>query len=67
MHIEPDETGTLVPFGDAGAFVDAAVALLRSPEYRDRMRRRARESVARLSWARVVERFEALMLDAIER
>jgi glycosyltransferase involved in cell wall biosynthesis len=67
MHIESDETGTLAPFGDAGAFVDAAVALLRSPERLDRMRRRARESVAQLSWDRVVERFEALMLDAIER
>jgi glycosyltransferase involved in cell wall biosynthesis len=66
MHIEAGETGTLVPFGDAAAFVDAAVALLRSPECLERMRRRARESVARLSWDRVVERFEALMLDAIE-
>jgi glycosyltransferase involved in cell wall biosynthesis len=67
MHIEPDETGTLVPFGDPDAFVDAAVALLRSPERLARMRRGARESVARLSWDRVVERFEALMLETIER
>jgi glycosyltransferase involved in cell wall biosynthesis len=67
MHIESGETGTLVPFGDAAAFVDAAVALLRSPERLDRMRQRARESVARLGWDRVVERFEALMLDAITR
>jgi len=66
MHIETGETGTLVPFGDAPAFVDAAVALLRSPARLDRMRRQARESVARLSWDRVVERFEALMVDAIE-
>jgi glycosyltransferase involved in cell wall biosynthesis len=67
MHIAHGETGTLIPYGDARAFVEGAAALLRSPKGLDRMRRRARESVARLAWDRVVERFEVLLTDAIER
>jgi glycosyltransferase involved in cell wall biosynthesis len=67
MHIEHGETGTLIPYGDAQAFIDGAAGLLRAPERLERMRRRARESVARLGWDRVVERFEALAMDAIER
>jgi glycosyltransferase involved in cell wall biosynthesis len=67
MHIEHDETGMLIPYGDAQAFIDGAAGLLRATERLERMRRRARESVARLGWDRVVERFEALAMDAIER
>jgi glycosyltransferase involved in cell wall biosynthesis len=64
MHVLAGETGCLVPFGDARAFVEAAAALARSPERVDRMRRQARASVAGLRWERVVERFEELLLAA---
>jgi glycosyltransferase involved in cell wall biosynthesis len=64
MHVVAGETGCLVPFGDARAFVEAAAALARSPERVDRMRRQARASVAGLRWERVVERFEELLLAA---
>jgi len=67
MHIAPGQTGTLVPYGDAAAFVKGAAELLRSPDDLEEMRRRARESVARLGWDRVVERFEEILVDAIDR
>lgn len=63
MHVRPGQTGTLVPCGDARAFVEGAVALAASPERLHRMRQHVRESVAHLHWDRVVERFEALLAD----
>ena len=42
-----EETGLLVPEGDAGAFADAVRALLGAPERRRRMGRAARDRVAR--------------------
>jgi len=65
MHIVHGETGTLVPYGDAGAFVAGAAALARSPETLLGMRRQAGASVGLLEWARVVERFEALLTEAV--
>jgi glycosyltransferase involved in cell wall biosynthesis len=60
-HVVPGRTGTLVPLGDARAFVSAAVALARSPGRLRWMRRQARASVAHLDWEGVIERFEALL------
>ena len=65
MHIVHGETGTLVPYADARAFVAGAAALVGSPETVRQMRRQARASVASLEWARVVERFEALLTEAV--
>ena len=45
--VRHEETGLLVPEGDAGAFADAVEALLRAPERRRRMGRAARDRVAR--------------------
>ena len=45
--VRHEETGLLVPEGDAGAFADAVEALLRAPERRRRMGRAARGRVAR--------------------
>ncbi len=59
-HIIHGETGVLVPYGDSKAFVDSSVGLLASRPL-DGIRRRAREHAAAISWARVVERFEALL------
>jgi glycosyltransferase involved in cell wall biosynthesis len=67
MHIAHGETGTLVPCGNARAFVESAAALVRAPARLPGIRRRARESVARLAWDRIVERFESLLTAAVER
>ena len=45
--VRDEETGVLVPEGDAGAFADAVRALLRAPERRRRMGDAARARVAR--------------------
>jgi len=63
-HIEPGYSGVVVPYGDAHAFVEAAVALARSPERRLDMRARVRETVAHLHWDHVVARFETWLAEA---
>lgn len=63
QHVAHGRTGLLVPYGDGRAFVASAAALVRAPERLPWMRRQARESVARLDWDHVVERFEALLSD----
>jgi len=64
LHIANGETGVLVRFRDAKAFVDSACGLVRALETVARIRRQARQYVARLNWQRVVERFETLLLNA---
>ena len=62
VHIENGVTGALAHPGDARGFVDAAVALARSPESLPAMRRRARAAMEAVDWSRVVGRFEQLLL-----
>lgn len=64
LHITSGETGVLVRFGDANAFVDSACNLFREPHAVKRIRRQARQYVTHLDWPRVVEKFEALLLNA---
>jgi glycosyltransferase involved in cell wall biosynthesis len=66
-HVRPGRSGLLVPHGDATAFVAAAVTLAGAPERVREMRQAIGESVAHLGWARVVERFEELLLAAATR
>lgn len=66
-HITRGETGVLVPYGDAHAFVDAAVQLVREPQAMHAMRQRARECVVAISWQRVAERFATLLMGAADR
>lgn len=56
------ETGCLVPFGDAGAFVRTSVALASDPDRRRRIADAARHAVTPCGWDRVVGRFESLLL-----
>jgi glycosyltransferase involved in cell wall biosynthesis len=60
-HVRPGATGVLAPLGDARAFVAAAARLAESPDRVQRAREDVRESVSQLDWARVVDRFEALL------
>ena len=65
MHLT-GETGVLVPYGDAQAFVEAAAQLARKPWPWRQMRRQARAYAARIDWQRVVERFETLLTSALD-
>jgi glycosyltransferase involved in cell wall biosynthesis len=62
MHLRHGETGVLVPYGDAQAFIDAAVQLACKPLSLDHIRRQARACAARIDWQCVVDRFEALLM-----
>jgi glycosyltransferase involved in cell wall biosynthesis len=62
--IESGRSGVLVPYQDADGFVEAAVALARSPARRLEMRARVRETVAHLHWDHVVARFETWLAEA---
>ncbi len=64
VHITHGETGVLVPYGDAKAFVASAATLMREPLLLNRIRRQAREYITSVNWPRVVERFEALLTGA---
>jgi glycosyltransferase involved in cell wall biosynthesis len=67
MHITHGETGVLVPYGDAKAFVDFAAKLVREPHSLAQMRRHAREYAASVDWQRVVEQFETLLTGALSQ
>jgi glycosyltransferase involved in cell wall biosynthesis len=64
LHITHGKTGILVRLGDSRGFVDAARTLLSEPRRIERIGGQAREHVLELSWPRVVERFEALLMSA---
>lgn len=62
-QVVPEETGLLVPEGDAGALGAALLRLLRDPELAERMGAAGRERVARLfSLERMIREREALFL-----
>ncbi len=65
MHVTHGETGVLIPYGQAAAFVAGAVELARSPLRLARIRRRAPASLASVAWPRVIDRFEAVLTDAL--
>jgi len=66
--VRDEETGMLVPEGDAGAFADAVRALLRAPERRRRMGGAARARVAREhGFERASERIGDLVETLIRR
>jgi glycosyltransferase involved in cell wall biosynthesis len=64
-HITHGEDGLLVPYRDARAFVANAVRLVCSPPLLGRVRSASRYTVLPLDWARVVERFESVLMNVI--
>ena len=66
-HVVHGETGVLVPFGDSKMFVESAVGLVRQEDRVHQIRAKARAYAASISWARVVERFETLLMGQGER
>jgi glycosyltransferase involved in cell wall biosynthesis len=51
----------LAPYGDAGAFVEAAQAVVADDDLRERLREAAAEAARGLSWARVIDDLEAVL------
>ena len=64
-HITHGQNGLLVPYRDARAFVANAVRLVCSPPLLGRLRTAARHAALPLDWARVVERFESVLMSVI--
>jgi glycosyltransferase involved in cell wall biosynthesis len=61
-HITHGEDGLLVPYRDTRAFLANAVRLVCSPALLGRIRTAARYTALPLDWARVVERFESVLM-----
>jgi glycosyltransferase involved in cell wall biosynthesis len=61
-HIRNCESGMLAPLANANAFVNCAKALARDPRMLTSIRHKAREYATSISWSRIVEQFEALLL-----
>lgn len=66
MHITHGEHGLLVPYGDAGAFVDTAVSLAREPRRLPRLGQQARARALTLDWQDIVAQFAALLTGPLE-
>ena len=64
-HVAPGRSGRLAPFGDAGAFVEAATALARDADALRRMGQTARQAMLGLDSEQVYDRLETLFLNAI--
>jgi glycosyltransferase involved in cell wall biosynthesis len=64
-HITHAENGLLVPYRNAGAFIEQATTLARGDSL-VRLRRSAREAAMAAQWPRVVERFERILRGAGE-
>jgi len=57
-HIEHGESGVLVPFGDAPAFVHASGELAANAALIAKLRRKARIAAERIDWDAVVDQFD---------
>ena len=66
LHVRHGENGTLVPFGDARAFVRAAQALAFDGPRVRQLGFTARHSVTAHAWDKVCDRFEHYLRSAIE-
>ena len=58
-----EASALLAPFGDAAAFVAQAVRLAREPALARSLGEEARKAARTLTWERIVEDFEAVLLD----
>ncbi len=67
MHISDGASGALAPCGDARAFIEAALRLAREPQVLSELRRRARAHAVAFDWQRVIDRFAALLLGALDQ
>jgi glycosyltransferase involved in cell wall biosynthesis len=57
------ESALLAPFGDEGAFITHAETLARDPALARSLGQEARKAAQNLTWERIVQDFEAVLLD----
>lgn len=65
-HIESGANGQLAPYGDAGAYVEAAAAIATDLPRVRALGARARDTAAALDWERVVRDLEGRLMAAVE-
>jgi glycosyltransferase involved in cell wall biosynthesis len=65
--IRSGENGLLAPFGDNEAYIRLAAELANADALRRVMGERARQTAGELGWDGVVARFEAVLVDVIQR
>jgi glycosyltransferase involved in cell wall biosynthesis len=65
--IRSGENGLLAPFGDEAAYVRLAAELAGDEALRRVMGEQARKTAGELGWDGVVARFEAVLIDVIQR
>jgi glycosyltransferase involved in cell wall biosynthesis len=63
-HLEHERSALLAPLDDEGAFIAAAERLARSPSLARSLGSTARMRAEKLTWERIVEDFEGVLLDA---
>lgn len=64
QHIRHGHNGALAMPGDEQAFIDAADWLLEDRESLRRIRLNARQHAGKQAWSMIIERFEALLIEA---
>ena len=65
QHIRHDVNGLLLPFDDTSAFISQAKALINDPERIHRLRTEARRTVETLTWERIMEQLETVLLEIV--
>jgi glycosyltransferase involved in cell wall biosynthesis len=66
-YIDNDRNGFLVPFEDAEAFRERALALAEAPEKLGPVREAAAASMAALSWDHIIDHYEQTVRGVLER
>jgi glycosyltransferase involved in cell wall biosynthesis len=67
LHIVDRHTGMLAPYGNAQAFVDAAVQLVQRRKSLIKIRHLARAHITTVDWQRIVETFAALLMNPLQQ
>jgi glycosyltransferase involved in cell wall biosynthesis len=65
--IEPDVSGVVVPSGHSDAFVQLACELATRPEWRESLRRQARQAAMQRDWQAIFETVESHWHDLLPR
>jgi glycosyltransferase involved in cell wall biosynthesis len=65
QHIRHRRSGLLAPFGQAGAFVEAAQEIAADPSLREQVRHAALDTARGLTWSRVVDDLEAVLAEVV--
>lgn len=66
QHIRHDVNGLLAPFDDTTSFIGQAAALITNPDRVQRLRTRARQTVATLTWGHIAEQLESVLAGLVK-